>query len=81
MVKQHDQRQKQKKLFHISIPGKMTEPAETGQAYYISKTSERSEQGYVITSKTSERSEQGFICINKTNGRGEQSCICIISRR
>jgi hypothetical protein len=41
----------------------MTEPAETGQAYYISKTSERSEQGYVFISKTSERSEQDHIYI------------------
>ncbi len=49
----------------------MTEPAETGQAYYISKTSERSEQGYVIISKTSERGERGLICINKTGERGE----------
>jgi hypothetical protein len=30
----------------------MTEPAETGQVYYISKTSERSEQGFIYTSKT-----------------------------
>jgi hypothetical protein len=47
MIQQHDQRQKQEKLFHISIPGKMKEPAETGQAHYINKTSERNEQGYI----------------------------------
>lgn len=50
-----------------------------GRTYYISKTSERSEQGYFIISKTSERSERGFICISKKSDRCEHGYIYIIS--
>ena len=48
-----------------------------GRTYYISKTSERSEQGYLTISKTSERSEQGYLTISKTSERSEQGYVII----
>jgi hypothetical protein len=68
MVQQHDQRQKQKKLFHISIPGKMTEPAETGQAYYTSKTSERKRTGLPYHQQDERAQRAGLHFIRKTGG-------------
>ncbi len=35
----------------------MAEPAEAGQTYYTSKTSERTEQGFIYINKTSRRGE------------------------